>query len=426
MLQQSCSNLDKRVFVVKLVNSVERIRQAEQALSPIFSRIDAQVKKNLGRVLKAFSTHRVGSHHFSSVSGYGHDDLGRNTLDAVFADVMGADAAIVRVQFVSGTHAIACALYGTLRPGDEMLAVVGSPYDTLEEVIGIRGDNQGSLQDFGIHYRELALTTEGAIDWQALGTAVRDNTRLVLIQRSCGYSWRSSLSIADIAQIVQMVKRQNPNTICFVDNCYGEFVETQEPPMVGADLIAGSLIKNPGGTIVTAGGYVAGRADLVEAAACRLTAPGIGSRGGATLDQNRLLFQGLFLAPQMVGEAMKGNYLVAKIFHELGYAVNPLPDAPRHDVIQAVKFGSADRLIAFCRTIQQHSPVGSYLDPVPAAMPGYESQLVMAGGTFIDGSTSEFSADGPLREPYIAFCQGGTHWTHVAIALEALLDSWDT
>lgn len=405
------------------MSSFERLHQAEQALFQIFSKIDAQVKENLRRVLTAFRTHQVGVHHFSSVTGYGHDDLGRQVLDRVFAEVMGAEAAAVRVQFVSGTHAIASALYGVLRPGDEMLAVAGAPYDTLEEVIGLRGNHQGSLKDFGIHYRQLALTDAGEIDWVALSQAIRPETRLVHIQRSCGYSWRSSLSIADIEKIVHLVKQQNPDTVCFVDNCYGEFVEDREPPAVGADLIAGSLIKNPGGTIATAGGYVAGRADLVEQAAYRLTAPGIGSEGGATFDQNRLLFQGLFLAPQMVSEAMKGNHLTAYVFHELGYPVNPLPFAPRRDVIQAIKLGSPEKIIAFCKAIQQHSPIGSYLSPVPAQMPGYESDLVMAGGTFIDGSTSEFSADGPLREPYVVFCQGGTHWTHVAIALEAAVET---
>ena len=304
-----------------------------------------------------------------------------------------------------------------------MLAIAGPPYDTLEEVIGLRGQGQGSLLEFGIDYRELPLTRERTVDWSALSQGVSDRTRLVLIQRSCGYSWRPSLSISIVAQIVDIVKNQNPDTICFVDNCYGEFIEDREPPLVGADLIAGSLIKNPGGTIVTAGGYVAGRADLVEAAACRLTAPGIGSTGGATFDQNRLLFQGLFLAPQMVGEAMKGNHLTGYVFEQLGYRVNPEPLAPRRDVIQAIQLGSPEKLIAFCRAIQQHSPVGSYLDPVPGDMPGYESQLVMAGGTFIDGSTSEFSADGPMREPYIVFCQGGTHWTHVAIALAAAIEA---
>lgn len=405
------------------MNSSEKLREAEKELLPIFSRIDAQVKQNLKRVLDALRHHRVGVHHFSSVSGYGHDDLGRDTLDEVFAEVMGAEAAAVRVQFVSGTHAIACGLFGVLRPGDEMLAVAGAPYDTLEEVIGLREQGQGSLREFGVDYRQVELTETGDIDWSALKTAVKPNTRLVLIQRSCGYSWRKSLSIADIANIVQIVKGQNPQTICFVDNCYGEFIEDREPPAVGADLMAGSLIKNPGGTIVTAGGYVAGRAELVEAATCRLTAPGIGSSGGATFEQNRLLFQGLFLAPQMVGEAIKGTHLTAYLFDQLGYPVNPDPFAPRRDVIQAIKLGSPDKLIAFCRAIQKYSPIGSYLDPVPAPMPGYESELVMAGGTFIDGSTSEFSADGPLREPYVVFCQGGTHWTHVAIALEAAIEA---
>lgn len=405
------------------MNSVSRLQEAEQALLQIFSGIDATVKQNLQRVLKAFRGHRVGVHHFAGVTGYGHDDLGRETLDGVFAEVVGAEAAAVRVQFVSGTHAIACALFGILRPGDEMLAVAGSPYDTLEEVIGLRGQGQGSLIEFGILYRQLPLTREGSVDWQGLSCAISAKTRLVFIQRSCGYAWRSSLSISEIQKIVAIVKHQNPNTICFVDNCYGEFVEDCEPTAVGADLMAGSLIKNPGGTIVPAGGYVAGRADLVEAATCRLTAPGIGSSGGATFDLNRLLFQGLFLAPGLVGEAIKGNHLTAYVFYKLGYRVNPIPLAKRRDVIQAIEFGCVDKLIAFCRAVQQNSPIGSYLDPVPAPMHGYESQLVMAGGTFIDGSTSEFSADGPLREPYVAFCQGGTHWTHVSIALEAAIDA---
>jgi len=405
------------------MNSVSRLQEAEQALFQIFSGIDATVKQNLQRVLKAFRSHRVGVHHFAGVTGYGHDDLGRETLDGVFAEVVGAEAAAVRVQFVSGTHAIACALFGILRPGDEMLAVAGSPYDTLEEVIGLRGQGQGSLLEFGISYRELPLTREGSVDWQALSSTISAKTRLVFIQRSCGYSWRSSLSISEIEKIVAIVKHQNPSTICFVDNCYGEFVEDCEPTAVGADLMAGSLIKNPGGTIVPAGGYVAGRADLVSQATCRLTAPGIGSSGGATFDLNRLLFQGLFMAPGVVGEAKKGNHLTAYVFYKLGYRVNPIPLARRRDVIQAIEFGSADKLIAFCRAVQQNSPVGSYLDPVPSPMPGYESQLVMAGGTFIDGSTSEFSADGPLRPPYVAFCQGGSHWTHVAIALEAAIDA---
>ena len=403
------------------MNTTDLLVEAEKALIQIFSGIDTQVKSNLKKVLSAYRDYRVGVQHFASVSGYGHDDLGRDTLDKVFARIMGAEAAAVRVQYVSGTHAIASALYGVLRPGDEMLAVAGAPYDTLEEVIGLRGKNRGSLKDFQIDYRSLDLTEKGTIDWEGLSTAVKPKTRLVLIQRSCGYSWRKSLSIAEIEKIVEIVKQQNPHTVCFVDNCYGEFVDTLEPTAVGADLMAGSLIKNPGGTIVTAGGYVAGKKELVEMAACRLTAPGIGSSSGATLDQNRLMYQGLFLAPGMVGEALKGSHLIAYVFEQLGYPVNPSPFAPRRDIIQAIQLGSRSKLIAFCKAIQQHSPVDSYVEPVPGEMPGYESQLVMAGGTFVDGSTSEFSADGPLREPYIAFCQGGTHWTHIAIALEAAI-----
>jgi len=406
-----------------MISSIEQLKEAEQELFPIFSGIDTQVKHNLKRVLDSFRRYRVGTHHFAGVTGYGHDDLGRQTLDQVFAEIMGAESAAVRVQFVSGTHAITCALFGCLRPGDELLAVTGAPYDTLEEVIGVRGQGQGSLLDFGISYRQLELTVQGKIDWEGLRSAITAKTRMVLIQRSCGYSWRSSLSIDEIEKIVNIVKKQNPHTICFVDNCYGEFIENREPTAVGVDLMAGSLIKNPGGTIVQAGGYVAGREDLVEAATCRLTAPGIGSSGGATFDQNRILFQGLFLAPQMVGEAIKGTHLTSYVFNQLGYPVNPLPFEPRRDVIQAIELGSPNKLIAFCRAIQQYSPIGSYLEPVPAEMHGYESHLVMAGGTFIDGSTSEFSADGPLREPYIVFCQGGTHWTHISLALEAAIEA---
>jgi cystathionine beta-lyase family protein involved in aluminum resistance len=396
------------------------IQEAEVALMHTFKGIDANVKENLKKILDAFRKYKVGVHHFSSVSGYGHDDLGREVLDKIYAEVFKAESAAVRVQFVSGTHAIASCLFGILRPRDEMLAIAGHPYDTLEEVIGLRGENQGSLADFGVSYRELALTEQGTIDWEGLAMTIKPNTRLALIQRSCGYSWRSSLSIEEIGRIVEIVKKQNPNTVCFVDNCYGEFIETLEPTAVGADLMAGSLIKNPGGTIVTAGGYVAGKAEYVEMATCRLTAPGIGSSGGATFEQNRLLFQGLFLAPQMVGEAIKGTHLIAYVYDKLGYEVNPQPFLPRRDVIQAIKLGSKEKLIQFCRAIQQHSPIGSYLDPVAAPMPGYESELVMAGGTFIDGSTSELSADGPLREPYIVFCQGGTHWTHISLILESL------
>lgn len=395
------------------------IQSADIHLASLFQTIDQRVRVNLSRVLTAFRDHRVGSHHFAGVSGYGHNDLGREILDRVFAQVMGTEAAIVRLQFVSGTHAIAAALFGSLRPGDELLMVTGSPYDTLEEVIGLRDTGSGSLKDFGVTYRQIDLTPSGDIDWDLLSTAVGSKTKVVHIQRSCGYSWRSSIPIQQIKKIIDSVKSQDPEVICFVDNCYGEFVEDQEPTHVGADLIAGSLIKNPGGTLAPSGGYVAGRSDLVEKAACRLTAPGIGSEGGATFDQNRLLFQGLFLAPQMVGEAVKIAHLAAQVFQDLGYPVSPLPDAPRTDVIQAIQLGSPLKLQAFCRAIQQTSPIGSYLDPIPEKTPGYADPVVMAGGTFIEGSTLELSADGPMRDPYIVYIQGGTHLSHGILALEA-------
>lgn len=377
----------------------------------------AAVASRLERILTAFAAERVGTQHFASLTGYGHGDQGRAVLDRVFARVLGAERAAVRLQFVSGTHAIAAALFGVLRPGDRMLAITGRPYDTLEEVIGLRGSGQGSLADFGVHYDELALDGHGAVDLQALDQALAEPRRLILIQRSCGYSWRPSLSIAAIAALCERIHARQPACVCFVDNCYGELVEEQEPSAVGADLIAGSLIKNLGGTIAPTGGYVAGRAELVEQACCRLTAPGIGSEGGIGFDLHRLIFQGLFLAPQMVAEALIGADLVAGVFAALGYPVQPAAGAARSDLIQAVQLGDPEALKVVCRAFQACSPIGAYLDPVPAAMPGYASDLVMAGGTFIDGSTSEFSADAPLRKPFNLYVQGGTHRSHVELAL---------
>ena len=400
----------------------EAVAQAQTQLAPVIEARSQAVQPQLAKVLAAFQAERVGTHHFASVSGYGHNDLGRDTLDRVFARVLGAERAAVRLQFVSGTHAITAALFGVLRPGDRLLSITGRPYDTLEEVIGLRGSSgQGSLAEFGIHYDELALTAAGAVDQSALVDALTLPTRMVLIQRSCGYSWRPSLSVAQIAQLCEQIRGQRPDSLIFVDNCYGELVELQEPTEVGADLIAGSLIKNLGGTIAPTGGYVAGRADLVEQACCRLTAPGIGAEGGTGFDLNRLLFQGLFLAPQMVAEALICADLVAAVFAARGHAVQPLPGAARSDVIQAVRFGAPEPLQEVCRAFQACSPIGGYVDPVPAPMPGYASDLVMAGGTFIDGSTSEFSADGPLREPYVLYSQGGTHRSHAALALAAAL-----
>ena len=377
----------------------------------------AGVSVRLEKVLNAFAAERVGTQHFASVSGYGHGDQGREVLDRVFARVLGAEAAAVRLQFVSGTHAIAAALFGVLRPGERMLSITGRPYDTLEEVIGLRGEGQGSLRDFGVQYEELPLLDSGAVDEAALDAALEIPRRLVLMQRSCGYSWRPSLSINTIERLCERIHHRQPDCVCFVDNCYGELVEEREPPEVGADLVAGSLIKNLGGTIAPAGGYVAGRASLVEQACCRLTAPGIGSEGGSGFDLHRLLLQGLFLAPQMVAEALIGADLVAAVFADLGYPVQPSAGEPRSDRIQAVQIGDPGALKLICRAFQGISPIGSYLDPVPAPMPGYASDLVMAGGTFIDGSTSEFSADAPLREPFNLYVQGGTHRAHVELAL---------
>ena len=399
----------------------DTVAAALETIGPLVRLHTRAVQPRLERVLDAFAAERVGPHHFASVSGYGHGDLGRDTLDRVFARVMQAEAAAVRLQFVSGTHAIAAALFGVLRPGDRLLALTGDPYDTLEEVIGVRGSGMGSLRDFGIHTAVLPLTPTGTVDTEGLAEALAEPTRMVLIQRSCGYSWRPSLPIATIGRLCEQVKALQPDCVCFVDNCYGEFVQDQEPPGVGADLVAGSLIKNPGGTIAPTGGYLAGRRELVEMACCRLTAPGIGSEGGTGFDLQRLLFQGLFLAPQMVCEALIGAELVAQVFQDLGHPVQPVTGAERSDVIQAVQLGDAAALQCVCRAFQAASPVGSYLDPVPAPMPGYASDLVMAGGTFIDGSTSEFSADGPLREPWVLYVQGGSHHAHVAIALERAL-----
>ena len=401
--------------------AADQLALALARTAPVAEQRRAGIKPRLQRVLDGFAAERLGVHHFASVSGYGHGDLGREVLDRVFARVLQAEAAAVRLQFVSGTHAIAAALYGVLRPGDRLLALTGRPYDTLEEVIGIRGEGQGSLAEFGVAYDELDLLPDGSVDEAGIAEALAQPTRMVLIQRSCGYSWRPSLTVAQIGRLVERVKAIQPGCLVFVDNCYGELVELQEPTAVGADLMAGSLIKNLGGTIAPTGGYVAGREELVEQACCRLTAPGIGSEGGTGFDLHRLLFQGLFLAPQMVTEALLCAELTAAVFDGLGYSVKPLVGGVRSDVIQAVRLESPEPLKAVCRAFQTCSPVGSYLDPIPAPMPGYASELVMAGGTFIDGSTSEFSADGPLREPYVLYAQGGTTQAHAELALERAL-----
>ena len=398
------------------------VDQAEHDLAPVWAQIERLRLHNQRKVLEAFVSQRIGEQHFAGTTGYGHGDLGREALESVFAQIMGADASLVRTQFASGTHAIAVALFGSLKPGDELLYVTGHPYDTLEEVIGLRDPGQGSLMEWGVRYREHDLRPDGRVDLEGLAGALRPETRVVAIQRSRGYAWRPSVTISEIQEMVRRVKEVRSDLIVFVDNCYGEFTELQEPTEVGADLIAGSLIKNPGGGIVPMGGYVAGRADLVERAACRLNAPGIGREGGASLDYNRLLFQGLFLAPNVVGEALKAAILAARLFSNLGFEVDPLPEAPRTDIIQAIRLGRPELLVAFCEGIQEASPVHAYVRPIPDVVPGYEDRVVMAGGTFIEGSTLELSADGPLREPYVAYYQGGLTYAHARIALEACLE----
>ena len=371
----------------------------------------------LEKVLKAFSNSNLNVQHFSSLTGYGHNDLGRETIDKIFADVLEAEKAVVRLQIVSGTHAISSCLFGVLRPGDNLLSITGSPYESLEEVIGLRGIGHGSLIDFGVKYEEISLKNDGNIDFLALEKALNIPRKLIFIQRSCGYSWRPSLSIEVIKEICYLCHKVQPNCICFVDNCYGEFVETKEPTAVGADLIAGSLIKNLGGTLVPTGGYIAGKTDLVEKACCRLTAPGIGTEGGITFNLNRTILQGLFLAPQMVAEALIGAEIISTTFSDLGFQVMPTPNSLRSDLIQVVRVGDPKILQIICRSFQEKSPIGSFLDPIPGPMPGYENNLVMAGGTFVDGSTSEFSADAPMKPPFDLFIQGGSHRSHVKIAL---------
>lgn len=406
------------------MNSYELIKKAERELQQQFEIIDEIRDFNQEKVLNAFIENKVAPEHFYTVSGYGHDDLGREVLDKVFADVFKTEKALVRIHFASGTHTLACALFGNLKYGDKLLSVAGQPYDTMQEVIGTMGDEEtkrASLIGNGVLYDEVPLKND-TVDLDTLRNKVDKNTTMVLIQRSKGYSTRKSLTIEDIEEICKIVKSKNPECICFVDNCYGEFVDTKEPTEVGADLMAGSLIKNAGGGIVEAGGYIAGKALYVERAANRLTAPGIGSEGGAMFNQHRLIFQGLFMAPSVVSEAVKGAVLASKVFDEIGYNSTPKYNEKRTDIIQNITFGSPEPLEKFCRTIQSLSPVNGYVTPIPEYIPGYEDQVIMAGGTFIEGSTIELSADGPMRAPYVAYMQGGLNYAHVKIALRKIIE----
>jgi len=385
--------------------------EAEVALAPYFTKIDRVAFENTQKVMDAFREHRVSDGMFQSTSGYGYDDRGRDTLDAVWADVMGAEAALVRHSIVSGTHALTIGLFGILRPGDVMYSVAGKPYDTLEEVIGLTGTpGNGSLADFGVRYEQTELNEDGSFRYgeieerlQTLGTAVK----MVFVQRSKGYLNRKTLSVKEIGELADFVHARRPDIFVVVDNCYGEFVEPQEPTAVGADLIIGSLIKNPGGGIAETGGYFAGTARAIELVSYRLTSVGIGAEVGATMGQNKPMYKGLFFAPHVTAQAIKTAHLAAYIFEKLGYRVEPRWNEERHDIIQSVITGSAEGLCAFCRGIQEGSPVDSFVTPEPWAMPGYGDPVIMAAGAFTQGSSIELSADGPLRPPYTAFFQGG-------------------
>ncbi|MCM3748965.1 methionine gamma-lyase family protein [Paenibacillus pasadenensis] len=392
-------------------------RDAEELMEPRFKELDRTAEENQWKVIRAFQKYKVSDFHFSGSTGYGYNDRGREVLDLVYAEVFGAEAALVRPHFASGTHTISCALFGLLRPGDELLYLTGRPYDTLHKVIGKPGDGTGSLQDFGIRYKEAALTEDGGIDWALAESLIGPNTKVIGLQRSRGYDWRASFTVEQIGEMVARVKKIKPDVKVFVDNCYGEFTELREPTEVGADLIAGSLIKNPGGGLAATGGYIAGTAEAVQAAAYRLTAPGIGAEVGAMLDTLRAMYQGLFLAPHMVGQALKGSVLAAGLFQQLGFETSPRWDEPRTDLIQAIRFGKAEALTAFVQGIQAAAAVDSHVVPEAWDMPGYEHPVIMAAGAFIQGGSLELSADAPIREPYIAYMQGGLTYAHVKYGL---------
>lgn len=373
---------------------------------------------NTEKVMKAFRNHMVSDYYLKPTTGYAYSDVGRENLDAIYAEIFHTEAALVRSQFVSGTHALAVALLGVLRAGDEMIAATGTPYDTMQTIIGSPVKTPGSLVDLGVIYKEIPMQDDKP-DLEAICSAITDKTRLIHIQRSCGYSSvRKTLNVAQIGEICEAVKKVKPDVICFVDNCYGEFIEKQEPTEVGADLIAGSLIKNMGGGFAPTGGYIAGRADLVELASYRLTAPGLGGEMGATLgDTAREFYQGLFIAPHVVTQAVKTAIFASAVFKNLGYSVKPLPEEVRSDIIQAIRLETREKLCNFCVAIQTNSPVDAHVEPVPAMIPGYQDEIIMAAGTFVQGASIELSADGPCREPYNVYFQGGLTFEHGRIAI---------
>lgn len=391
-------------------------KKADEKSQSAYKRADEICEYNSLRVLKAFSDHNVSEAHLGMSTGYGYDDLGRDTLDRIYADIFGGEDALVRHNIVNGTMAIATCLYGVLRPGDTLVAATGKPYDTLEEVIGIRAGSSGSLKDFGINYRQVDMI-DSKVDFDALKNAIDDTVRAVIIQRSKGYDWRDTYSVDNIGEVISFVKSIRNDIICIVDNCYGEFVEEKEPCSVGADLIVGSLIKNPGGGLAQSGGYIVGTKEAIEMVSYRLTCPGIGRECGATLGNNRTLYQGFFMAPHVVCNAVKSGIFCSAIFEEMGYEVNPSSSSKRSDIITSIKFGSEDKLIAFCQGIQQGAPIDSFVVPMPWDMPGYQNKVIMAAGAFVQGSSIEISADGPIKEPYTAYFQGGLTFETARLAI---------
>ena len=404
--------------------TLKLVSEAEESIKEQFKHIENICEINQLRVMKAFADNRVSDSHFVATTGYGYDDLGRDTLDRVYADIMGAEDTLVRHNFISGKHTISTALFAVLRPNDILVSITGKPYDTLEEVIGIQGEaGNGSLKDFGVKYVQIDLKHDGTPDLEQIKfTLTHMNVKAVTIQRSKGYGWRPTYSAKDIGALIEFVKEISPETICIVDNCYGEFVETEEPTAYGADLIAGSLIKNPGGGLAPTGGYIAGKQKYVELCAYRLTSVGIGKEAGASLGFNRQMYQGLFMAPHVVSQALKAAVLCSAVFEKLGFEVDPKPNEIRHDIIQSIKFGDPDKVTAFCQGIQKGAPVDSFVTPEPWDMPGYSSQVIMAAGAFVQGASIELSADAPIKPPYIAYMQGGLTYESAKLGIMVAAD----
>lgn len=402
--------------------TIDFFQDAEKQMRPVYDGIEQVCDANQAKVLNAFQQEQVGLRHFAPTSGYGYDDIGRDTLDRVFARVFECEDALVRPQFASGTHAIALALFGLLMPGDVMLSATGSPYDTLEEAIGISGNAWGSLKQFGIHYKQVDLTKSSDIDTDTLLTQLSDDVTLVYFQRSRGYAWRKALTVAEIEKAISIVKTKRPEVCCVVDNCYGEFTDTREPTGAGADIICGSLIKNAGGGIAPTGAYIAGKSACIKKIANRMTSPGIGREVGSYDASYRPFYQGLFMAPHVTAESLKGMSLAAKIWEKFGYETMPASADERNDIIQAMRFPDAQSLIRFCQNIQKASPIDSHVTPEPWAMPGYQDPVIMAAGGFVQGASIELSADAPIREPYTAYMQGGLTYSHVKIALMTVVE----